>query len=95
MLPFYQLVSKPSRYNPSSCASMSMSTWWDGWVSITDGEFAIVDHHPISCPLSIHGFQESSRDCSTSPPNWKDGLSWSSRGASYSEYTLLYVMHTG
>ena len=37
--------------------------------------------------------QQSSRDYSAPPPNWRDGLSWLLRQVSYGEYTSVCDAH--
>ena len=39
--------------------------------------------------IAVHGFEQSSRYCSATPPNWRNDLSWSSIWIWAS-----YVMHT-
>ena len=47
----------------------------------------------ISCPQLVHGFGQSNRDCSTPPPNWRDGLSQMSGWVSNGEGTNVYDAH--
>ena len=41
----------------------------------------------------VHGFRQSSRDCSVPPPNKGNDLSWSLGWVSYGECTSLYNAH--
>ena len=39
--------------------------------------------------IAVHGFEQSSRYCSATPPNWRNDLSWSSIWVSHGECTSV------
>ena len=41
----------------------------------------------------VHGFGQSSRDCSASPPNWRDDLCWASGWVFHGECTNVCNAH--
>ena len=43
----------------------------------------------MNCPQLVHEFEQSNRDYSAPPPNWRDGLSWPLGWVSHDECTSV------